>query len=53
MARPSCLHGVHWPQDSTARNLEVPATAATRSSWSSKTVKPQDPSPLPAATMAS
>ena len=35
-ARPSCLHGVHCPHDSTARKRDTPAATATRSSRSSK-----------------
>ena len=35
--RPSCLHGLHCPQDSTARNPATPCANATRSVVSSKT----------------
>ena len=31
IARPSCLHGVHCPQDSTARKCETPCATATMS----------------------
>ena len=35
ISRPSCLQGVHWPQDSTARKRATPAaTAAMSSRWS-------------------
>ena len=53
MARPSCLHGVHWPQDSTARKRDTPWATATRSSASSNTMNPVAPRPLPAASMSS
>ena len=53
MRSPSSLHGVHCPHDSTARNRETPAATATRSSASSNTMKPAEPSPLPIAASAS
>ena len=45
MASPSCLQGVHWPQDSTARNRATPAATAARSSPSEKTMNPAAPRP--------
>ena len=53
MRSPSSLHGVHCPHDSTARNRATPAATATRSSESSKTMKPAEPRPLPIAASAS
>ena len=53
IASPSCLHGVHCPHDSTARNRATPAAAASRSTSSPSTIAPADPSPLPASRIAS
>ena len=53
MARPSALHGVHWPHDSTARKRATPAATAVMSVPSPTTMRLAVPSPLPAAAMSS
>src|SRR4029078_4344487 len=53
IARPSCLHGVHCPHDSTDRKWATPWATATSSTEWSNTMKPAQPSPEPAARMSS
>src|SRR5688572_12400541 len=53
ISSPSCLHGVHCPQDSTARNRETPAATATGSAAESTAMKLADPRPVPSAANAS
>jgi hypothetical protein len=47
------LQGVHWPHDSTDRNLATPSATAARSVRSSKTMKAPHPSPVPICCIAS
>ena len=47
------MHGVHCPHDSTARKRDTPAASAAKSVSSSNTMNAPQPSPDPAAAIAS